>query len=439
MSELLKIPTISFEDPELVEYKHVQAVYDYIKVNFPEFWNTMEKTPVGNYSMIFKWSAKNPSKDLLPILLLAHLDVVPPGEGNWTYPPFSGHITETEIWGRGALDDKQMMLGAVVGVTHLLAQGWEPTRDIYITFGFDEEVSGFKGACAVAEHFRKQPDLKFEFIHDEGMPILLGIVPGIDAPVAPVGLAEKGALDLEVSITGTAGHSSIPPRHTLIGLLAQGIAAMEANPMPSHFASISRLLMEHLSPDMTGALRYVFSNLWLFKPLVTKIFESKPSTNAIVATTTAVTIVRGGEKRNVLPNTASVHLNFRISPLDSVRAVVEHVERIFLAIDTRFSFKILDSLEPAPISDPYSHAFSVFSKAVRTTFPDTLVTPGVMVGNTDTRHFWGLTENIFRFAPNTLTQAEVDLLHNANERISKANMMKVINFYYQLIMQFTSH
>jgi carboxypeptidase PM20D1 len=419
----------------MVDLKQVTAIYKYIEVNFPLFWSTMEKTPVGNYSMVFKWNGEHKTSDKLPILLMSHLDVVPPGNANWTYPPFDGHITDTEIWGRGAIDDKQMLLGTLVSVSHLIEQSWKPDRDIYITFGFDEEVSGYAGACAVSEYFRAQK-LKFEFIHDEGMPILLGVVPGVTSPTAPVGLAEKGALDIEVTLTGTSGHSSIPPRNTIIGILSKGVAALEANPMTAQFEGIARHLMEHIAPDMNFPLRTVFSNLWLFKPIVLKIFEAKPSTNAIVRTTTAVTIINGGNKRNVLPNTAKVHLNFRISPLDSVQKVIDHVKETFLSTDPRFEFKVLDSLEPAPISSPDSNAFKQFATAIRTTFPHVLVTPGVMVGNTDTRHFWGLSDNIYRFSPNILTQELVDTFHNVNERISKENMMNVINFYQQLLLQF---
>ena len=398
----------------------------------------MEKNPVGNYSMVFKWKTAVPHPERLPILLMAHMDVVPAGDGNWTYPPFSGHITDTEIWGRGAIDDKQMLLGNLVAITHLMEAGFKPNRDIYVTFGFDEEISGFKGACAVSEYLRSQK-LKFEFIHDEGMPVLQDVVPGVSVPAVPVGLAEKGSLDMEVTLAGSAGHSSIPPSSSIIGLLSRGVAELEANPMPSHFESISRMLMERLAPDMDSpALKTVFSNLWFFKPLVRKILEGKPSTNAIVRTTTAVTIIRGGNKRNVLPSSARVHLNFRISPLDTVQQVLDHVKKVFLSVDPRFAFEVLDSLEPAPISDPDSQTFKDFSSAIRSTFPEVLVTPGVMVGNTDTRHFWGLSDNIYRFAPNILTQEGVDTFHNVNERISKKNLDYVINFYHQLLLKFAT-
>lgn len=415
--------------------KQVTALYKYIEVNFPKFWSGMEKTPVGNYSMVFRWKSGEVDSKRLPILLMAHLDVVPPGTANWTYLPFEGVITDTEVWGRGALDDKQMLLGIVVSISHMMESGFVPNRDIYVSFGFDEEVSGFKGACKVSEYLRSK-NLNFEFIHDEGMPVFNGVVPGVKQDTAVVGLAEKGALDLEVTLTGTAGHSSIPPPTTIIGILSRAVAALEDNPMPPRFESISRLLLESIAPEMEYPMKAVFSNLWLFKPLVERILASKASTNSILRTTTAVTIIQGGFKRNVLPNTARVHLNFRISPLDSVQAVLDHVKKVFLPIDPRFVFTILDSIEPAPISSPTSDVFKTFSSAIRTTFPDALVTPGIMVANTDTRHFWGLSENIYRFSPNILTQELVDTLHNVNERISKTNLMNVINFYVMLMRTF---
>jgi carboxypeptidase PM20D1 len=438
LSKLIQFQTVSFEDKDQIDLKQVTAIYNYIETNFPEFWSTMEKTPVGNYSMIFKWKSADPSSTALPILLMSHLDVVPAESANWTYPPFEGRITDTEIWGRGAIDDKQMVLGTLASVTHLIKRGWVPKRDVFISFGFDEEISGYQGACVVADYLRSQ-NLKFEFIHDEGMPVLDGVVPGVSLPTVPVGLAEKGALDMEVSLTGTAGHSSIPPKNTIIGILSRAVAALEANPMPAKFDGIGRLLMETLAPDMQFPLKGIFSNLWLFKPLVLRIFESKSSTNALVRTTTAVTIIKGGVKSNVLPNTAKVHLNFRISPLDNVQKVIDHVKSVFLGVDPRFEFNVIDSLEPAPVSDPKSPTFQKFATVIRSSFlQEVLVTPGIMVGNTDTRHFWGLSDNIYRFAPNILNQELVDTLHNVNERISKQNLMSVINFYNQLLQQFCS-
>lgn len=432
---MIQFKTVSYEDESLIDLTQITGIYSYIERSFPEFWAAMEKTPIGNYSMIFRWKSNS---DALPILLMSHLDVVPTGNVTWKYPPFDGHITETEIWGRGAIDDKQMVLGALASVTHLLKQNWKPTRDVYISFGFDEEISGYKGACVVADYFRSK-NLKFEFIHDEGIPLLDGILPGLDKPTVPLGLAEKGSLDLDVTLTGVAGHSSIPPPTTIIGIMGRAVAALEANPIPSQLEGVSRLLLEYVSPDMAYPFKSIFSNMWLFKPLILRIFESKTTTNALVRTTTAITIIKGGNKANVLPESASIHINFRIGPWDNVQTVLEHVKKVFLAIDPRFEFTILESLEPAPVTSHTSETFYKFASAIRTTFEkEILVTPGIMVGNTDTRHFWGLSDNIFRFSPNILTQELADTFHNVNERISKENLINVINFYHQLLLHFTS-
>ena len=145
-----------------------------------------------------------------------------PPNGAWTRPPFSGLVEDGFIWGRGALDDKVSVLSLLEAVEFLLDAGFKPRRTIYLAFGHDEEIDGTDGAVAIAEHFKKTK-IRFAFVLDEGSPLGVGLVPGIDAPVALIGVAEKGYLSVELTAATSGGHSSMPSRASAVRVLAEAL------------------------------------------------------------------------------------------------------------------------------------------------------------------------------------------------------------------------
>src|SRR5262249_39731920 len=158
---------------------------------------------VNDHSLLYQWKGQGEGK---PIVLLAHLDVVPveaSAQNTWTQPPFSGAIADGFVWGRGTLDDKSSALAILEAVEYLLGAGFEPARTVYIAFGHDEEVSGRHGAQAMAARLRER-GVEAEFVLDEGA-MLEGLVPGIAAPVAAVGIGEKGYLSVELTSTDSGG------------------------------------------------------------------------------------------------------------------------------------------------------------------------------------------------------------------------------------------
>ncbi|MBI4254588.1 MAG: peptidase dimerization domain-containing protein, partial [Candidatus Rokubacteria bacterium] len=144
-----------------------------------------------------------------------------------------------------------------------------------------------------------------------------GLIPGVAAPVAMIGTAEKGWLTLELAAAETGGHASMPPPHTAIGVLAGAIHRLETNPMPAAIKPPVSELFQTVAPEMPFVRRMMFANLWLFGPLVRRQLARSPATNAAIRTTSAVTIVKGGTRDNVLPKSASAVVNFRILPGES--------------------------------------------------------------------------------------------------------------------------
>jgi carboxypeptidase PM20D1 len=428
----VRFRTISHEASGNVEREAFLGLHEHLARSFPLVHSNLTREVVAGYSLLYTWKGRDPGA--APILLLSHQDVVPvePGtERSWTHPAFSGAIAGGFIWGRGAMDDKSGVLGLLEAVEHLLARGFQPERTVLLAFGHDEEVSGVHGARNVAALLR-QRGVKPEFILDEGGVIAEGMVQGIKAPIALIGTAEKGYVSIDLVAKAVGGHSSMPPRHTAIGRLATVIHRLEEDQMPARIDGATRKSFEYLAPEMPFGPRLFLSNLWLFGPLAERSFSADPAANSRIRTTTAATIVHAGVKENVLPLEARAVVNFRILPGDSVEDVLEHV-RAHAGPEVQVSARRTTATEPSPESAVESPAFRLIQTTIRQVFPGTLVSPNLLGGGTDTKHFQGMTPNIYRFLPVRIQREDLARVHGTNERIGVENYAGVVRFYVQLI------
>jgi carboxypeptidase PM20D1 len=355
--------------------------------------------------------------------------VEPGTEGAWTHSPFSGAIADGFIWGRGTLDDKPGVLGILEAVEHLLAQGFQPERTVLLAFGHDEEVGGVHGARNIAALLR-QRGVKPEFILDEGGAIAEGIIDGIVAPVALIGTAEKGYVSVDLVAQAEGGHSSMPPRHTAIGRLAAVIHGLEEDQMPARIDGVTKQSFEVLAPEMPFGPRLVLSNLWLFGPLAERKLSRDPAANSRIRTTTAATILHGGVKENVLPHEARAVVNFRILPGDTVADVLEHV-RAHAGPEVQVSAR--QATEPSPESDAEAPSFRLIQTTIGQVFPGTLVSPNLLGGGTDSKHFQRLSRNVYRFLPVRIHKEDLARVHGTNERIGVEDYAGVVRFYVQLV------
>lgn len=428
----IRFPTISHDESGRVERAAFLGLHEYLARTFPLVHARLSREVVAGYSLLYTWKGRNPNA--APILLMSHQDVVPvePGtERAWSRPPFSGAIADGFVWGRGALDDKAGVLGILEAVEYLLSKGFQPERTVLLAFGHDEEVSGVNGARNVAALLR-QRGVKPEFILDEGGAIAEGMIPGIDAPVALVGTAEKGYVSVDLVAKVEGGHSSMPPRHTAIGQLATVIHGLEENQMPARIDGATKRSFEYLAPEMPFGPRLFLSNLWLFGPLAQRSFSGDPAANSRIRTTTAATIVHAGIKENVLPHEARAVVNFRILPGDSVADVLEHV-RGQAGPEVQVSARQATATEPSPESDVESPVFRMIQTTIGQVFPGTLVSPNLLGGGTDTKHYKDLTPNIYRFVPVRIQKEDLARIHGTNERVSVESYAGAVRFLVQLL------
>ena len=433
LANAITFQTVSHEDSTKFNEKAFRDFQKYLERTFPKVHASMKKETVGDYSLLFTWQGRN--HEPLPVLLAAHMDVVPVGwgtEGGWTYPPFQGRIADGFIWGRGTLDDKVSILGILEATEKLLQAGFVPRRTIYLAFGHDEEIGGLRGAAKIAELLHSR-GVKLDYVLDEGLTITEGMVPNIAKPVALIGIAEKGSLSLELSVEGTEGHSSMPPPQTVIGTLSAAISRLEHQQFPARMEAPVKKMFEALAPEMPLGMKVVFSNLWLFEGLVNKKLTTAPRTNAIIRTTIAPTIFQAGVKENILPAKATAIVNYRILPGDTIDTVLQNVRKTIN--DPRVEITVLEKLksEPSNIADIESQGYRAVEQAIRKVFPETLVAPGLVVAVTDSRHYSTLTGNIFHFSPIRLRSEDLQRIHGTDERISIENYDEAVRFYAQLI------
>jgi len=433
LSKVLQYKTVSYQDSLLVQNNEFLALHSYLKTTFPLIHNVFKREVFSDYTLFYTWEGKN--KELDPILFSGHLDVVPAsqeGENLWKHPPFSGYIDNEYIWGRGTLDNKGSVMSIIESVEQLLKEKFEPERTICFLFTHDEEIGGINGASTVAKMFESD-NLKFNYILDEGGTITNGLIPGISKSVAMIGIAEKGVINIELTINQVGGTSAIPPQSTAIGILSKAIYNLENNQCSMQISGATKQMFDYIGREMNFLNKSIFANLWIFSELLKRQLSKHQNTLALLRTTTATTMFNGGIKVNVLPTDAKAVLSFRIIQGHSTQDILQHIEKTIN--DKRIKIKVIGNpVEPSPISNTNSQEFNHIQKSINQVFSDIIVTPYLWTGATNSKHFAKFTNNIYRFSPLYVDEKNSQSIHGINERISIDNLLKCIEFYRQLII-----
>ena len=417
--------------------KEFESLHAYLRTRYPLVHATLERELVGSHSLLYTWRGSDAQAK--PLGLLAHQDVVPIAPGTetlWKRPPFSGLIEDGLVWGRGTLDNKSNVVAQLEAVELLLKAGFKPRRTVYLIFGHDEEVGGRQGAVLIAGLF-KQRGVQLDFVIDEGLAVTQGILPGVAKPLALIGLAEKGGMSLRLIAEAPPGHSSMPPTavgSSAIGMLSAALNKLDSHPVPGGIQGAAGEMFEAIAPELPFGQRLAMSNLWLLKPVVEGMLAKGAATNAMMRTTTALTIVNAGNKENVLPGRAEATVNFRILPGDTSQAVIAHVKRVIA--DERIEIKAMGTpAEPSRISSSSASGFKLIERTIREVFPDSMVAPGLVVAGTDSRHFEGVADQVYRFMPIRFKPDDLPRLHGTDERISVAQLADMVRFYHRLLSQ----
>lgn len=431
LSEAVRIPTVSKQVMSEEDLKPFKELHTWVEQTYPRVFSSLEKRVINGHSLLMRWKGQNTK--LQPALFFAHMDVVPVDEArikDWHHQPFSGEISDGNIWGRGAMDMKGQLIAILEAVDTLLAEGYTPQRTFYLAFGHDEEIMGFKGAKAIVEHLKNE-GVTLAALLDEGGSIMVDTIPGVNVPVALVGVAEKGYLTVNISAEATGGHSSTPPRQSAVGVVARALALIDDAQLPARldFMKQSFMPIAFLLPFIN---QLALANSWLFKPLLVRLMEKKPSTNALIRTTKASTMISGGIKDNVLPSKVEAKVNCRLLPGETVDGMLEFFKRVIQ--DPRVKIEIDNGLgwEASAISPTDTSPYRTLELVIRQVFNGIPVTPTIMLGGTDSRHFQPVCRNIYKFAPYVVNPEILKGMHGIDERMSKESLEKMVAFFMRL-------
>lgn len=439
LTEAIQIKTVSNVDESKVDWGEFERFHAFLEREFPLTHQTLKKEVISKASLLFTWEGTDPSLD--GIALLSHQDVVPISEGtwdDWEHPPFEGYNDGEYIWGRGALDMKNHLISVIEAVETLLEDGYVPQRTVYLCFGHNEEIvaGSNNGAQAIAQTL-KERGVHLEATLDEGGAILPANVKGIlKGNLAGVGIAEKGNTDLRITVHAKGGHSSQPPQHTGVGLIAEVVRDLEKHQFKAKMLPMVKDMFTLISKHTTYPARLVMCNLTLLKPLVLAIMKKIPPAAAFIRTTTACTMLQGSPAANVLPQTASVTVNFRQLPGTTTEDLIKHIRKVVRNKDIEVEF--IKGKEASAVSPTDTKAFAVLTELSHQIDPDNIVAPYLVMGGTDTYHYEAVGENLYRYSPFVVNTSLLLTTHSTNERCPVATLGEGVQFFKRYIKMMTS-
>lgn len=424
---LIRCKTVSYRDKALEDDAEFERLIALLPELFPNVYARCEFHRLGARSLVYHWRGQSADK---PGVLMAHFDVVPVNTDAWTKPAFDALIEDGVMWGRGTLDTKGTFAGALEAADNLIAEGFTPAHDLYLCFAGDEEISG-EGAPTIVAWFEGQ-GIRPDFVLDEGGAVVTGVFPGVTQPCAVVGIAEKGPLDVRLTLKTAGGHASTPPAHTPVGILAQAVANIENHPFPFTLTAPAMQMFDTLARRSTFVYRLIFANLWCFKPVLNMICKkSGGELNALVRTTVAFTQMQGGAASNVLPPEAWVGANLRLIPGETVESARARLQS--LCGDDRIEVSVVYGNDPSAISETDCEPWQRLEHAIRATWTDAVVSPYLMLACSDSRHYGRISDHVYRFSAMALTREERGLIHGNDERVPLETLKTTVAFYQRVI------
>lgn len=425
LAQMVRVRTVSadLEASGLAPFEEFLALIEEL---YPLVHERLERELVTELGVLYRWPAASrtdahgPKETADAVVLMAHYDVVPAFEAEgWTHPPFDGIITDDSVWGRGTLDDKGALCVILEAVDSLLLQGFEPSRDVYLWFGGDEET-GSEAAAGAAALFRER-GLTPWLVLDEGGAVVDAPLPFIDVPAAMIGVGEKGSVNVILEASGDAGHASAPSGLTPTARIARAVSRIERTPFPARLTPVAREMFATFIPHAHGSGQAILHTLTRAPLLAAQtLARLGGDAAALVRTTLATTRLSGGTADNVLPASASATLNCRIAPGESVASTVRHVRRAVR--DKQVRIRLTDPNEPTSLAPTDNRQFQLLAEAATAAYPGAIPAPYITLAATDAKHFQRFVAATYRFAPLAMDAAQRASIHGVDERVGIASL-----------------
>lgn len=437
LAELVQFPTISYNEEEKIDFQPFFDMHAYLRKTYPHVHQVMDVEHFGKAGLLYHWQGTGKS-DWEPIMLMAHQDVVPAGdESLWTYPPFSGTIAEGRVWGRGADDCKSNIVAQMEALDYLAAQGFKPDYDIYLLYGYNEEVGGGNASPApvLAVELLKERGIRMGCVLDEGGGRKNGKIEGIDADICSFVLGEKGSADYEISRSGGGGHSSNPQENSPLVYVAKAILAIEEHPLPYRLTKTVADRCQALAPYMKKSspkLAELMSDPKTnFEKMIPYLPEN-PMLNMLCRTSFAFTMAKGSDAANVMPTKASFTVNCRLLEGDTIESVKAYLQSV---IPDDMEVTLLQGRNPTPISQYDSKYARVLLETSRLTYPDIVPTPDMLPAGTDSRFLYPICDCVYRFA-SFYRRDDSSNIHKPDESMYIDILTEGSSFYVDLLSRY---
>ena len=424
LARAIRIPTVTGDGRALRELDKL------LRERYPRVMDAVDCAVLPDGSMLLRWCSAQLS-DLLPVLFCAHLDVVPGGDGWTVCEPFDGLRQEGRIYGRGAVDCKGVVVAMLEAIQSLMDEGFAPKRDLYFAFGADEETSGSGGARAIAETLERQ-GLKFDMILDEGGSIREIECDGRTYSAALIGMGEKRRCEYLVTVNCQGGHTSQPRRTTALGVLSEALCRVESAQPHHRLIPLIRQRLDATISMYSFGKRFVIANKPLFNLLVGWAFRDDPNVMALIRTTIVPTRTDGSfPAANVLPATASAHLNARLLPGDTPEKILEQLRE--LLADLPAEVELLEAGEESFITPEKQPMYRLLQTVIQEQFPHLPCIPTLMTSAGDARHYSNLSDCILRFSPLVTGKDSGGGIHEGDEFLAERSLGVAVELYRDLM------
>lgn len=424
LAAMVRYDTVSV--PETDQREKFLGFHRVLEGLFPLVHERLQKTEIDG-NLLFYWPGKAHDR---PLVLMSHQDVVP-AEGEWQHAPFSGDIVDGKVWGRGTSDTKCSLMAFFEAAEQLLADGYTPPQDVYLSSSCTEEWAG--PGCQKLVDELKRRGVRPWLVVDEGGGIITEPIGGVPGNFAVMGVFEKGKADVTFTARSNGGHASTPKKNSPLARLADYVHYVEHNRvfrrrMPPQVAA----MFTALAPYASFPLRFVFGNLWLFRPVLLRVLPLiSAQAGAMIRTTIAFTMARGSDACNVMPQEASISANVRFIPHQGMRESLEILQKTSHMFGLEMT--VAHAVDFTQATDTQGAAFKTVQQTAARVFPGCPSIPYVMTGATDARFYQEICDSVVRFAPVVYGPEQMRGMHGLNETIEYACLPGAVAFYKELI------
>lgn len=418
LAAALALPTVHRGDQ--TDFGPFDALRELVVTSYPLVMEHGTLELMGRSILV---TVEGTSPDEPGVLLLAHQDVVPvaPGtEGDWEHGAFDGFSDDEWVWGRGALDIKDMLVGELEAVEYLLARHGRPRRTIWLAFGEDEETSS-AGATRIAAALEER-GARAAFSLDEGVTTFFdGAAYGAPGRVlSDICVSQKGYLNLRVSARGHGGHSSNPFGGTSLEHVCRAVAAICEARRPPELIPIVADTFRQLAPLIEeGPFLSLVSDVDANSSAIAEAASAVRELSPLVENTVSVNMVEGGSPAaNVMPGDVSVVLNLRLLPGTTADDVLAWARSAVRGLDV--TVEVVASTPAGRMDSTAGAGYEDLRHVLERYYPEVTFVPSIVCGGTDSVRYEAVCDSLLRVCPfRPAPEEEARGVHGTNERISR--------------------